>query len=334
MRRASRSSKRARADPAPDQTVADAPHVHEPIASLAHLIARVRAATIPVPPAVRRDALLAALEDLDTMVGAAPIKARVCDMVLLACLGLHDPDTFTNVVVTGNPGTGKTQMLTVLSELWRVVFHPRRGSVTWLCRASLVGEHLGETAVKTATALATAAPGVVVLDEVYSLGAGSAASNSRGDSFSKECVDTLNQFVSECRDQLTVVAAGYAADVDECFFSQNRGLERRFPWRFHIDDYSPAELALIADKQLRRSGWSAAHAWAAAPCVAQALARATNNGGDTERLIHLCKMAHARRVPPASELRFLSDADIATGCAGFAVAHTPRDPPAPASMYS
>jgi hypothetical protein len=41
--------------------VADGPHVHEPIASLAHLIARVRAATIPVPPAVRRDALLAAM---------------------------------------------------------------------------------------------------------------------------------------------------------------------------------------------------------------------------------------------------------------------------------
>jgi hypothetical protein len=328
-RRTPRPAKRARAEaePQPDRRET----VHEPVESLAHLIARVRAWTIPVPDGVRRDALLAALEALDAMVGAAAIKTRVCDMVLLACLGLHDAEAFTNVVLTGNPGTGKTEMLGVLSELWRVIFYPRRGGVTWLCRAALVGEHLGETAVKTATALAGAAPGVVVLDEVYSLGAG--CSSQRGDSFAKECVDTLNQFVSECRDQVSVIAAGYAQDVDECFFAQNRGLERRFPWRFHIDDYTPAELARIAEIQLRRSGWSAGRAWTSAPCVAETLGRATNNGGDTERLIHLCKMAHARRVPRPCELRFLSEADVAAACAAFAEPK-PRAPDAFAAMYT
>lgn len=329
MQRGQRHAKRARvesSEPEPERAT-----VHEPVESLAHLIARVRAATVPVPKTVRRDALLAALEGLDAMVGAAAIKARVCDMVLLACLGLHDAEAFTNVVLTGNPGTGKTEMLGVLSELWRVIFFPRRGGVTWLCRASLVGEHLGETAVKTASALANAAPGVVVLDEVYSLGAG--CTSQRGDSFAKECVDTLNQFVSECRDQVSVIAAGYAQDVDECFFAQNRGLERRFPWRFHIDDYTPTELARIAEKQLRRSGWSARAQWTSAPCVAETLSKATNNGGDTERLIHLCKMAHARRVPPPCELRFLSDDDVATACAAFAEPK-PREPAAFAAMYT
>jgi SpoVK/Ycf46/Vps4 family AAA+-type ATPase len=299
------------------------------VGGLAELARHVRSHALAVPHGCSADKLASSLEALDAFVGAAAVKSLVVDMVLLVSLGLQDSEDFTNVVVTGNPGTGKTEMLKCIAGIWALVFHGKRGRVTWLSRAHLVGEHLGETAIKTARALSGAAPGVVVLDEVYALGSGE---NDR-DSFSKECIDTINQFTSECREHVTVIVAGYKAETDQCFFARNRGLDRRFPWRFHIDDYSRAELVAIAETQLARAGWAADGAWASMPCVLDALARGKNNGGDTQRLLQLCKLAHARRVPCAAELRTLSDADVRAGCAEFVrTAAAPEEPPR--HMYS
>jgi hypothetical protein len=288
------------------------PYTPRSIQSLRDLIDRVEQGTIPVPSGVRADTLAASLSELDAFVGAARIKQLVTNMVVMVCLGLHDPDDFTNVSITGNPGTGKTSLLTIIADIWCTLFHNKRGGVTWLCRPQLIGEHLGETACKTARALASAAPGVVVIDEVYSLGAG--ASSSKGDSFAKECVDTLNQFISECRKDLTVVVAGYKEETSACFFAQNPGLMRRFPWQFTIEDYTTQELVQITALQIARSGWSACEGWSRMPAVLAVLGASPNNGGDTQKLLHECKMSHALRVPAPHELRVLTEDDIANAC--------------------
>ena len=67
--------------------------------------------------------------------------------------------------------------------------------------------------------------GVLFIDEAYSLG------NSEGrDSFSKECIDTINQNLTEKKNQLLVIIAGYQEALDTCFFNYNEGLRRRFPF--------------------------------------------------------------------------------------------------------
>jgi hypothetical protein len=289
-----------------------APYPQRSIQSLRDLIGRIERGEVPMPSGVRADALAASLSELDAFVGASRIKQLVTNMVVMTCLGLHDPDDFTNVSITGSPGTGKTSLLTIIADVWCTLFHPKKGGVTWLCRPQLIGEHLGETACKTARALADAAPGVVVIDEVYSLGAG--ASSSKGDSFAKECVDTLNQFISECREDLTVIVAGYKDETAACFFAQNPGLMRRFPWQFTVDDYTTAELLQITALQMARSGWSACDGWSRIPEVLAVLGTSPNNGGDTQRLLHECKMSHALRVPTQKELRILTEDDIRTAC--------------------
>ena len=51
-----------------------------------------------------------------------------------------------------------------------------------------LGQYLGQTAIKTQKAIDNAKGGVLLIDEAYSLG------NSEGrDSYSKECIDTINQ---------------------------------------------------------------------------------------------------------------------------------------------
>ena len=279
------------------------------IETLADLATACEAGLLSPPGGGGGAALACAVHALDGFIGAQRVKLLARDMALLSCLGLADEDDFTNVMVTGNPGTGKTELIGLVAEILRALYHGKRSRVTWLTRAHLVGQHLGETALKTARALASAAPGVVVLDEVYALGSGDGR-----DSFAKECVDTLNQFISECRADLTVIVAGYKEETSACFFAQNPGLMRRFPWQFTVDDYTTQELLQITALQMARSGWSACDGWSRIPEVLAVLATSPNNGGDTQRLLHECKMSHALRVPTQQELRILTEDDIKRAC--------------------
>jgi SpoVK/Ycf46/Vps4 family AAA+-type ATPase len=310
-------AKRTRARPKPPARVE----------TLEELAVACDAGALAPPGGASGSALAASIRALDRFVGATSVKRLVRDMALLSCLGLADPEDFTNVMITGSPGTGKTELLALVSEILLALYHGKRAKVTWLTRASLVGQHLGETALKTARALASAAPGVIVLDEVYALGSGDGR-----DSFAKECVDTLNQFMSECRDLVSVVVAGYKHETEQCFLHQNPGLARRFPHRFHVDDYTTDELCAIAERQLERAEWKAFDGFARTECFRAALAKSKFNGGDTARLLTMCKLAHARRIPSAAELRVLTVADVACACAEF-VATTERKEETVLGMY-
>jgi hypothetical protein len=130
-----------------------------------------------------------------------------------------------------------------------------------------------------------------------------------------------------------VVVAGYKNETEHCFLQQNPGLARRFPHRFHIDDYTPDELCAIAARQLERAGWRAYDGWSSSAIVRKAVAISRFNGGDTARLLVLCKLAHARRIPPEAERRSLTEADVAAGCAEFART-AERDVEPPLQMYT
>jgi hypothetical protein len=131
-----------------------------------------------------------------------------------------------------------------------------------------------------------------LLDEVYSLG-----NKDGGDSFSKECIDTINQYLSEHVDEFICIIAGYKEQVRECFFSYNPGLERRFPWKFSVEQYTPEELFQISKLQLEESAWS----WTIEDSFLLGLIQKNKdcfkgNGGDTKNLLDKCKISHARRI--------------------------------------
>jgi SpoVK/Ycf46/Vps4 family AAA+-type ATPase len=325
MKRAQRKRKRTEFD-SPARVASPARKVD----TIAELCAALRGGKLEAPKNASADDVADALDELDAFIGVESVKRVVLEMVLLSCLGLSDARDFTNVVLTGNPGTGKTELCGVVSRVWRSVFHGKRGRVTWLCRAQLIGEHLGETSMKTMRALSSAIPGVVVLDEVYALGSG----ERDKDSFSKECIDAINQFLSECRESITVVVAGYRDETERCFFARNQGLERRFPWRFNIDDYAVADLVRIAEKQLADSSWYAFDGWTKDTVFLAELAVARNNGGDTQAIIHACKLAHARRIPPEAERRVISEQDLHAGCRAWRTASAHPVEPVPVGMYT
>ena len=62
------------------------------------------------------------------------------------------------------------------------------------------------------------------------------------DSFAKECIDTLCEALSDNKENLMVIVAGYEKELKDSFFSFNQGLDSRFTWRFKTDDYTAEDL--------------------------------------------------------------------------------------------
>jgi SpoVK/Ycf46/Vps4 family AAA+-type ATPase len=99
--------------------------------------------------------------------------------------------------------------------------------------------------------LKSAIGGVLFIDEVYSLGAG-----SKSDVFSKGVIDTINKFLTEHKHEFVCIIAGYEDEIHENFFSVNKGLKSRFPIVFTIDEYTPEELYSIFELKVESAGWT------------------------------------------------------------------------------
>jgi hypothetical protein len=188
--------------------------------------------------------------------------------------------------------THNTSLINILAKIYNNIGLLKTNKVLKVDRADLIAEYLGQTAKKTKDVLIKATGGILLIDEAYSLGSGQSGENR--DSFAKECIDTLNQYLTEHVDELVCIIAGYEDEIEKCFFKQNSGLHRRFPWRFHIHDYSPEELCEILYRQL--GSWKI-------DCdkkiilekLKENMKYFSGNGGDTRNLLDKCKVLHARR---------------------------------------
>ena len=92
--------------------------------------------------------------------------------------------------------------------------------------------------------------GVLFIDEAYALG-----NHEKRDSYSKECIDTLCEALSDHKHELIVIIAGYENELNECFFQYNQGLDSRFTWRFKTEPFQPEELYQIFLKKVKENGW-------------------------------------------------------------------------------
>lgn len=256
--------------------------------------------------------LLQNLNELNGMIGMTSLKEQIVNQILFFMQDLQEPGMFLHTVLYGPPGSGKTSCCHILAKIYSSMGILKTDKVVKAARSDLVGKYLGSTAIKTKEVLNSANGGILFLDEVYSLG-----NKEQTDSFSKECIDTINEYLSEHVDEFICIIAGYKEEVNECFFKYNPGLERRFPWKFVIDDYKIEELYKIMQIQLKLTGWSLATETTGVvssgdtnnvsstkvdmekyvtKLISDNKKYFTGNGGDTRNLTDKCKICHARRV--------------------------------------
>ena len=198
----------------------------------------------PLPPERPIEDLLA---ELDALVGLEHVKTEVRRLTSLlrvqqlrADQGLPVIETSRHLVFVGNPGTGKTTVARLLSQIYRSLGVVAKGHLVETERADLVAGYVGQTAAKTKAVLESALGGTVLIDEAYALARG-------GDNdFGREAIDTLVKYMEDHRDDLAVVVAGYPDEMRE-FIETNPGLESRFARTLEFPDYTTDELLRIFD---------------------------------------------------------------------------------------
>lgn len=206
---------------------------------------------LKIPKFTKIYQLIPALERLDKMIGMKSIKEQVFSMICYSLHQMNSDEDLNHMVIMGPPGVGKTTLAQLLGDIYRNLGFLSNNTFIRARRSDLIAEYLGQTAVKTQKIIDKAEGGVLFIDEVYSLG-----NYQKKDSFAKECIDTINQNLTEKSKNLLVIVAGYEQEVKTCFFNYNQGLERRFPLQFKIEKYNYKELLEILQKIVNLENWT------------------------------------------------------------------------------
>jgi SpoVK/Ycf46/Vps4 family AAA+-type ATPase len=238
------------------------------------------------------------LEQLNELIGMDKIKKNIIDQVLFYAQRLNTNEMM-HTCLTGPPGVGKTTLGKILAELYCNMGFLSTNKFKVVSRTELIAGYLGQTAIKTLKVLNDARGGVLFIDEAYSLGTNG---EETGTSYSKECLDTINKFLSENTSDFILIIAGYKDELDKCFFSANKGLRRRFPWVYDIGDYTVDNLKDIFIYQVENNGWDFEEAIKLnkyndlIKLFEQEKSVFEYNGGDTLLLFDKSKISHSRRV--------------------------------------
>ncbi|MFI5681045.1 AAA family ATPase [Streptomyces cellulosae] len=207
----------------------------------------------PTDPALLEEALA----ELERMVGLEPVKRQVKALSaqlnmarLRSGQGLPVQPPKRHFVFSGPSGTGKTAVARILGRVFYALGLLGGDHLVEAQRADLVGEYLGQTAVKANELIDSALGGVLFVDEAYSL---SNSGYGKGDAYGDEALQVLLKRAEDNRDHLVVILAGYPEGMDR-LLAANPGLSSRFTTRVDFPSYRPLELTSIGEVLAEENG--------------------------------------------------------------------------------
>lgn len=145
---------------------------------------------------------------------------------------------FNNVVIMGDPGTGKTRLAGIIGDIYAQLGLYVHEGIVEATSGDFIGQYLGETAQKARKFLWRNIERVIFLDEAYALTRRDEATG-RLDAYSEEAINTLIPFLSKNVGKLCFIAAGYEGKMKAEFMTSNAGMTRRFPISAKLPGYRP-----------------------------------------------------------------------------------------------
>ena len=190
------------------------------------------------------------LGDLNRYIGMDAVKQAVREMAYSvqnsmqrAERGLGDQEKMgMHIILTGNPGTGKTTIARKLGEILAAIGYLDSGHVVEVDRAQMVSQYQGETPKVVDRLCDKAMGGILFVDEAYTLAP--VSQGGERDNQGAQALEKLMKRMEDDRGKFVVIAAGYRTEMEN-LFRINPGFRSRFNYFLDIDDYTPDELLQI-----------------------------------------------------------------------------------------
>ena len=158
-----------------------------------------------------------------------------------------------NIILTGNPGTGKTSVARVLGKVFKAIGICSEDKVVEKERTDIVGRYINEADKEMDKAVNEAMGGVLFIDEAYNL----AQFDDMGHCSDAEGIKALDRLMTRMEDdrgKFVVICAGYKDRLEYMFKNANPGFSRRFTHRINIEDYNAEELTEIFRRMAGEAG--------------------------------------------------------------------------------
>lgn len=190
------------------------------------------------------------LEELNSLVGLYNIKNQLDKLIHLLKfnkkVNMDMSETNLHMVFTGNPGTGKTTVARIVSDILYNLGYIKQNKLVEVSAKDLIAEYVGQTSGKTYRTMKSAFGGVLFIDEAYSI-------LSQGKtSFGPECIATIIKIMEDHKNELVVIFAGYEKEMEE-FIRSNPGLKSRIGYLIKFKGYNVDELMEIFNKLLEKN---------------------------------------------------------------------------------
>jgi SpoVK/Ycf46/Vps4 family AAA+-type ATPase len=251
-------------------------------------------------PSAGQETMADILAELDALTGLGAVKAQVRKVIAVVQAnterekaGLKPVKPGLHLVFTGPPGTGKTTVARLVARLYAAAGALPGSKFTEATRSDLIAGYVGQTAIKTNELINKTRPGVLFIDEAYSL------TPSSGVDYGHEAIATLVKAMEDHRSDFAVIVAGYEEEMQE-FIGSNPGLRSRFKTFIAFPNYSPAELTEIFDGMVREVGLQMAEGARAAAERIFSRAAGRQDFGNARFARSLFEQAYARMAARAA----------------------------------
>ena len=192
------------------------------------------------------------LGDLDHYIGMDEVKQAVREIALTvhnnverAQRGLGEQEKMgIHIVLTGNPGTGKTTIARKLGEILESIGYLDSGHVVEVDRSKMVSPYQGETPKVVGSLCDKAMGGILFVDEAYTLAP--LSQSGERDNQGAQALEQLMKRMEDDRGKFVVIAAGYRTEMEN-LFRINVGFRSRFSYFLNIEDYTPDQLYQIME---------------------------------------------------------------------------------------
>ncbi len=208
------------------------------------------------------------LNQLDKLVGLQEIKEYVNKLILIVTYNhlysdMSDEEIEidllkinNNCLLIGNPGTGKTTIANILSNIMTKLGYTHNQGVTKVLPSSFLGKYEGFSETQTNEIFAKNRGKVLIIDEAY-------AFNSDKKTFYTNVLNMIikemeidkNADIEELRNKVTFFFIGYQKEMEE-FLKMNSGLRSRLNTTLSFRNFTEEEILQVIINSIKKQNES------------------------------------------------------------------------------